>query len=60
RAVVEQSATIRGWVMDAFLAEWTASELRTFADLVERFSTTIELRGDAVIAAAIQRVHDST
>jgi DNA-binding MarR family transcriptional regulator len=60
RAVVEQSATIRGWVMDAFLAEWTATELSTFADLVERFSTTIEARGDAVIAAAIQRVHDST
>ncbi len=59
RAVVAQSVSIRTWVMDAFLADWTSEELRDFAELVEKFSASIEARSEDVLAGALARVHDA-
>ena len=58
-AVVEQSATIRAWSIDALLAEWTPEELSSFTDLIEKFSATIATRSDHVMAAGIQRFRDA-
>ena len=52
-AVVQQSSAIRTWAFDAILAEWDTEQLRTFTELVEKFSDTIEERSAAVIHAAM-------
>ena len=52
-AVVQQSSAIRTWAFDAILAGWDTEQLRTFTELVEKFSDTIEERSAAVIHAAM-------
>lgn len=50
--VVSQSSAIRAWAIDLMLAEWNPSDLATFAELIERFTATIDARADSVIEAA--------
>jgi DNA-binding MarR family transcriptional regulator len=59
QVVVEQSATIRTWSIDALLADWTPQELSTFTELIEKFSATIDERSAQVMAAGIQRFRDA-
>ncbi len=59
QAVVQQSSAIRGWAIDAMLSEWSAPDLATFTELIERFSATIESRSGVVLRDALQRFHDA-
>lgn len=49
--VVSQSSAIRAWAMDLMLARWDPAELRTFAELIEKFTETIDARAESVIDA---------
>jgi len=56
--VVAQSSAIRTWAIDLMLAKWDPADLSTFAELVEKFTSTIEARSEAVIQAAVEHFRD--
>lgn len=56
--VVSQSSAIRAWAIDLMLAEWDSAEMDTFAELIEKFTQTIDTRADAVIRAAQEHFRD--
>ncbi len=58
--VVAQSSAIRAWAIDLMLAEWDPTELHSFAELVEKFTSTIDARSEAVIRATAEHFRDPT
>ena len=57
--VVSQSSAIRAWAIDLMLAHWDPAELHTFAVLVEKFTSTIDARSEAVIRATFDHFRDT-